>query len=195
VIAAIIGHLACGGAPTAPSQTRPPAFDPAALLGGLAGSYTLTFEADDSCPVPASLKALSYDVSLEPTRFRYLAVLVPHRALVADLWVSDREEDGFTLRWNVDCEVPDSIGTTSFYLCGEGAAFPTDGAISGVIHKGDAYLDRDHQPFCTIGSHRLSFDEERDGRRTIGSVRHDVRAGVSSVDAPRSRPFTRGPGP
>jgi hypothetical protein len=105
--------------------------------------------------VPASLKALSYDVWLEPTRFRYLAVFATRKPVIGDLWVHDREEDGFTLRWNVDCDVPDTAGTTSFYLCGEGAAFAADGAISGVIHKGNAYLDRDHQPFCAVGSHRF----------------------------------------
>jgi hypothetical protein len=155
----LFAAMACGGSSTttAPGQTGPAEFDPAALFAKLAGPYTLTFEADESCPLPPSLRVLTYDVLLEPSRFRYLGVLVPGKAFVGDLWLFAREEEGFTLRWNVDCEAPDTVGSTSFYLCGEGAAFATDPTISGVLQGGNVYLDIDHRPFCTNGSHRFVF--------------------------------------
>jgi hypothetical protein len=132
-------------------------FDPTAVFARLAGSYTLTFEADEGCPVPSSLRAVTYDVTLERTPFRYMAVRAAGKPLVGDLWALAKEEDGFSLRWNVDCDVPDSVGSTSFYLCGQGGAFAADGAISGVIHERNAYLDVDHRAFCTTGSHRFVF--------------------------------------
>jgi hypothetical protein len=151
-----IGMAACGTSATAPGQTGPPQFDPTALFAQLAGRYALTFEADESCPMPPSLRVLTYDVSLNPTRFRYMGVLIPNKPFVGDLWVLDREDEGFTLRWNVDCEVPDTVGSTSFYLCGQGAALSSDGTISGVLSAG-AYLDMNHRPFCTNGAHRFVF--------------------------------------
>lgn len=157
LVVTLIALLGCGTSPTAPRQTGPPEFDPAALFARLAGPYTLTFNADESCPLPPALKVLTYDVMLEPSPFRYLGVLVPSKAFVGDLWVLAREEEGFTLRWNVDCEVPDTVGSTSFYLCGDGAAFDTDGTISGVLQGRNVYLDIDHRPFCTDGSHRFVF--------------------------------------
>jgi hypothetical protein len=160
----------CGTSPIAPGPTRPPEFDPAAVFAKLAGPYTLTFEADETCPLPPSLKVLTYDVWLEPvTRYRYLGVHVPSEMFVGDLWALAREEDGFTLRWNVDCEVPDTVGSTSFYLCGQGAAFVSDGTISGylqgtngyliagVLQGATGYLDLTHRPFCANGPHRFVF--------------------------------------
>ena len=153
----LIALLGCGTSPTAPGQTGSAEFDPAALFARLAGPYTLTFEADESCPLPPSLKVLTYDVVLEPSRYRYLGVRVPSKDFVGDLWVLAREEEGFTLRWNVDCEVSDTVGSTSFYLCGEGGAFATEGTISGALGGRNVYLDRDHRPLCTDGSHRFVF--------------------------------------
>ena len=43
-----------------------------------------------------------------------------------------REDEGFTLRWNVDCEAADTAGSTSFYLCGEGGAFATEGTMNNT---------------------------------------------------------------
>jgi hypothetical protein len=147
----------CGTSPTAPQRLNPSEFDPTALFAKLAGSYTLTFQADDGCPVPPSLRTVTYDVLLELTRFHYLAVHVAGKPLIGDLWALAREQDGFSLRWNVDCEVPDTIGSTSFYICGQGGAFSSDGTISGVIHERNAYLDVDRRPFCATGSHRFVF--------------------------------------
>jgi hypothetical protein len=131
-VVTLIALLGCGRSPTAPAQT---VFDPAALFATLAGPYTLTFEADESCTLPPSLEVLTYDVVLEPSRFRYLGVRAPSKALVGDLWVLASEEEGFIFRWNVDCEGRDTVGSTSFYLCGEGAAFATEGTISGVLRE------------------------------------------------------------
>ena len=156
LIVTCIGALACGTSPTAPRQTGSPEFDPTVLFARLAGAYTLTFEVDESCPVPPSLRVLTYDVDLSPTRFRYMGVLVSNKPLVGDLWVLASEDEGFTLRWNVDCEVPDTVGSTSFYLCGQGAAFATNGTISGVL-PASAYSDMDHPPFCTNGSPQFLF--------------------------------------
>jgi hypothetical protein len=162
LVVTFIALLGCGTSPspTTPRQTSPAAFDPTALFARLAGPYTLTFEADESCPLPPPLKVLTYDVLLEPSPFRYLGVLVPGKAFVGDLWVLAREEQGFTLRWNVDCEAPDTVGSTAFYLCGEGAAFSTGATISGVLRGGNVYLDIDHRPFCTNGSHRFVFQRK-----------------------------------
>ena len=160
LVVTFIALLGCGStSPIAPGPTRPPEFDPAALFAKLAGPYTLTFEAHEDCPLPPSLKVLTYDVWLEATRNRYLGVRVPSKPFVGDLWVLAREEEGFTLRWNVDCEAPDTVGSTSFYLCGEGAAFPTDGTIAGEIRGTvyQGYFDIDHRPLCTNGSHRFVF--------------------------------------
>ena len=164
LIVTLIAPLGCGPSPAAPgassaaaARTAPAEFDPTALFARLAGSYTLTFEADQSCAVPPSLKALTYDVVLQPSRYRYLGVLVPGKPFGGDLWVLAKEEDGFTLRWNVDCEAPDTVGSTSFYLCGEGAAFSTDGTISGVLGGRNGYLDMDHRPLCANLSHRFVF--------------------------------------
>jgi hypothetical protein len=157
LVVTFIALPGCGTSPTAPRQTRPPEFDPAALFAKLAGPYTLTFQADESCPLPSSLKVLTYDVLLQPSRYRYLGVLVPSKPFVGDLWVLATEEEGFTLRWNVDCEVPDTVESRSFYLCGEGAAFATDTTISGALGTPNAYLDTDRRPFCAIGSHRFVF--------------------------------------
>ena len=88
LVVAIVALLGCGTSPTAPEPTGPPQFDPAVLFARLAGSYTLTFEADESCPLPPALRVLTYDAVLEPTRYRYLGVRVasnPH--VVGDLWV------------------------------------------------------------------------------------------------------------
>jgi hypothetical protein len=156
LVVTCIGLLACGPSATAPGHTGPLDFDPTALFAHLAGPYALTFEADETCPVPPSLRVLTYDVSVNPTRFRYMGVLVPKKPFVGDLWVLAREDEGFTFRWNVDCEVPDTVGSKSFYLCGEGAAFSSNGTISGVL-PANAYLDMDHRPFCTNGSHRFVF--------------------------------------
>jgi hypothetical protein len=157
---AFIVLIGCGSSPTAPRPTGPAEFDPAALFGRLAGPYTLTFEADESCPLPPSLKVLTYDVVLESSRTRYLAVRVTGKPFVGDLWVLATEQEGFTLRWNMDCDVPDTVGSRSFYLCGDGAAFATDGTISGAI-PGNAYrgyFDSDHRPFCPNGAaHRFVF--------------------------------------
>ena len=57
---------------------------------------------------------------------------------------------GFTLRWNVDCEAPDMVGSNAFYLCGQGAAFAKGDTISGVLVGG-------YRPFCTSGSHSFVF--------------------------------------
>jgi len=157
ILVTFLGLSACGTPPTAPQRANPAEFDPTALFTTLAGAYTLTFEADESCSVPSSLKSVSYDVVLEQTPFRYLAVRAADKPLVGDLWALATKEAGFSLRWNVDCEVPDRIGSTSFYLCGQGGAFASDGAISGVIHERNAYLDSDHRPFCATGSHRFVF--------------------------------------
>ena len=160
LVVTFIALLGCGTSPTAPRKTGPAEFDPAALFAKLAGPYTLTFEADESCPLPPSLKVLTYDVLLQPSRYRYLGVLVPRKDFVGDLWVLATEDEGFTLRWNVDCEAPDTVGSTSFYLCGEGAAFATDGTLSGVLQGGhvwSGYLDIDHRPFCTNSSHQFAF--------------------------------------
>jgi hypothetical protein len=156
LIVIYMGLPACGTSPTAPRQTAPPEFDPTALFAHLAGPYTLTFEADESCPVPPSLRVLTYDVDLSQTPFRYMGVLVSNKPFVGDLWALAREDEGFTLRWNVDCDIPDTVGTTSLYLCGQGAAFATNGTISGVL-PANAYSDMDHRPFCTNGSHQFLF--------------------------------------
>ena len=166
----LIALPGCGTSPTTPGPTHPPEFDPAAVFARLAGPYTLTFEAADSCPLPPSLKVLTYDVFLEPvTRYRYLGVHVPSENFVGDLWALAREEDGFTLRWNVDCEEPDTVGSTSFYLCGQGAASASDGTISGylqgtsgnlisgVLQGANGYLDMNHRPYCANGPHRFVF--------------------------------------
>jgi hypothetical protein len=154
---ATVGLLGCGTSPAAPAQPSPAEFDPAALFATLAGPYALTFEADESCPLPPPLKVFTYDVVLQPSPHRYLSVRVPGKAFVGDLWVSAREEDGFTLRWNVDCEASDSVGSTAFYLCGEGAAFVTGGTISGVLEGANVYFDMDRQPLCPNASHRFVF--------------------------------------
>jgi hypothetical protein len=85
LVVTLIALLGCGTSPTAPGQTGSKVFDPAALFATLAGPYTLTFEADESCPLAPSLKVLTYDVVLEPSRFRYLGVRVPSKAFVGDL--------------------------------------------------------------------------------------------------------------
>ena len=99
---------------------------------------------------PLSVEVLNYDVRLEPSRFRYLGVRVSGKDFVGDLWALAKEEQGFTLRWNVDCEVPDMVGSNAFYLCGQGAAFAKGDTISGVLVGG-------YRPFCTSGSHRFVF--------------------------------------
>lgn len=114
VVETMIALVGCGASPTAPGRTAAPEFDPAVLFARLAGSYTLTFEADESCPLPPALKVLTYDAVLERTRYRYLGVRIPSNPnVIGDLWVLAREEQGFTLRWNVDCE------TGNFHLLQE----------------------------------------------------------------------------
>ena len=149
----------CGTSPTAPRQTGPAEFDPTALFTRLAGPYTLTFEADASCPLPSSLNVLTYDVLLEPVlRYRYLSVRVPSEDFAGDLWALATEEEGLAFRWNVDCEAdPDTVGSTTFHLCGQAPAFVTDGTISGVLGGANVYLDQDRRPYCTDGSHRFVF--------------------------------------
>jgi hypothetical protein len=123
VLAVLLTALpACSTTPTGPDRTGPAEFDTTALFSRLAGSYTLTFDADDSCLLPPSLQEITYDVVLEPTRCRYLGVRVSGKPFVGDLWVLATEEQGFTLRWNVDCDTADTVGATTFYLCGEGDA-------------------------------------------------------------------------
>lgn len=149
--------LGCGTSPTAPGQPDPAEFDPTALFATLAGPYSLTFEADESCQLASSLEVITYEVVLQPSPYRYLSVLVRDKVFVGDLWVSAREEDGFTLRWNVDCEASDTVGATSFYLCGEGAASATGGAISGVLEGANVYFDIDRRALCPNASHRFVF--------------------------------------
>jgi hypothetical protein len=158
--AAFTTLLGCGTSPTAPGPaTGAPQFDSAALLASLAGAYTLTIEADDAgCPLPPSMKVLTYDVWLEPgTPHRYLGVRVPGKPFVGNLWALAKEEDGFSMRWNVDCEAPDTIDSAPFYVCGEGPAFAAGGMISGVFGTGNVYLDEHRRSFCTIGAHRFVF--------------------------------------
>jgi hypothetical protein len=157
LVAGLIALPGCSSSPTAPERTGPTEFDTTALFSRLAGPYTLTFHADDSCGLPPALQALTYDVVLEPTRFRYLGVRVTGKPVVGDLWVLATEDLGFTLRWNVDCEVPDTAGATSFYLCGEGDAQVTDGNIAGALVPRDGFLDMDRQPYCANVSHRFVF--------------------------------------
>jgi hypothetical protein len=86
-----------------------------------------------------------------------MAVLVSNKPFVGDLWALAKEGAGFTFRWNVDCDIPDTVGSTSFYLCGDGdAAFAPDGTISGFL-PANAYSDMDHRPFCTSGFHQFLF--------------------------------------
>jgi hypothetical protein len=159
VVVTCIALPACGASPTAPGQASPPEFDPTALFARLAGPYTLTVEADEDCLLPGSLKVLTYEVWLEPSPHRYLGVRVPGKDFSGDLWALATEQDGFTLRWNVDCETRDTVGSTSFYLCGEGHAFAiTNTTISGVLGTRNAYLDIDRRPFCAIGPHRFVFE-------------------------------------
>ena len=54
----------CGTTPAAPTPASSEEFDPTALFTRLAGPYTLTIEADESCPVPPSVEVLNYDVLL-----------------------------------------------------------------------------------------------------------------------------------
>ena len=150
VVVAFTALLGCGTTPVAPAQASSEEFDPTALFARLAGHYTLTIEVDESCAVPPSVEVLNYDVWLHQTRFRYLGVRVTGEDFGGDLWALAREEQGFNLRWNVDCEAPDMVGSTAFYLCGEGSAFATDGTIAGVLVGG-------YRPFCTSGSHRFVF--------------------------------------
>jgi hypothetical protein len=156
-LAAAFATLAgCGTSPTAPEPAGQTAYDPAALFERLAGPYSLTFTADERCPLPPALKVLEYDVSLERTPFRYLAVRVPGKAFVGDLWVFGTEKDGLTLRWNVDCDAHDTAGSTSFRLCGEGSAPVGETAISGML-QGTFYRDFANQPYCATGIHRFEF--------------------------------------
>ena len=160
LIVTFIALLGCGTSPTAPGHTRPAEFNPNALFAKLAGAYTLTFEADASCPLPPSLNVLTYDVFVGVSPYRYLGVLVPGKDFVGGLWALATEAEGLAFRWNVDCEAPDTVGSMSFYLCGEAAASVTDGIISGVLRGGRAYLDADHHPFCMDGSHRFVFHRQ-----------------------------------
>jgi hypothetical protein len=158
VLAVLLTALpACSATPTGPDRTGPAEFDTTALFSRIAGSYTLTFDADDSCRLPPSLQQITYDVVLEPTRYRYLAVRVSGKPFVGDLWVLATEEQGFTLRWNVDCDTADTVGATTFYLCGEGDAQVTDGNIAGVLAGRGGYLDVDHRPVCTNATNRFLF--------------------------------------
>src|SRR5688572_23763838 len=91
---------------------RRPAAQGRSPLGRLPA--TVTFEADESCPLPPSLKVLTYDVLLEPSPYHYLGVRVPSKPFVGDLWPFAAEQLG--LRWNVDCESPEAVGSISFYL-------------------------------------------------------------------------------
>ena len=152
--AALAASLGCGSSPTAPTPASAAEFDPAPLFASLAGPYTLTIEADESCAVPSSLQVLNYDVWLERTRFRYLGVRVPGKDFVGDLWARAREDQGLELRWNVDCEAADTVGSTAFYLCGQGSARATNGTISGVLVGA-------YRPFCAAGSHRFAFRPRR----------------------------------
>src|SRR5215472_3464205 len=85
LVVTCIGVPACGKSATASGPTGPLEFDPTALFAQLAGSYALTFEADESCPVPPSLRVLTYDVSLNPSQYRYMSVLVRNKPFVGDL--------------------------------------------------------------------------------------------------------------
>jgi hypothetical protein len=154
--AAFVALPGCGTSPTAPAQTGQALYDPTALFERLAGPYSLTFTADDGCPLPAALKVLTYDVTLERTPFRYLAVRVPGKNFVGDLWISGTANDGLTLRWNMDCDAHDTAGSTSFILGGQGLAPVTDAEISGVL-QGNFYRDFSKQPYCPTGAHRFAF--------------------------------------
>lgn len=147
--------VGCQTAPVAPTPGEA-TFDPSALFERVAGSYTLTFVADEGCALPQPLKVITYDVTLERSPYRYLGVRVPGKEFVGDLWLFGTEEQGFTLRWNTDCEVPDVIGSTSFRLCGEGTAPVTPGVLSGVLQS-SFYRDSAVRPYCASGTHRFEF--------------------------------------
>jgi hypothetical protein len=153
LVVGLVGLIGCGRSPTAPAPTSTE-FDPTAVFSRLAGPYSVTFQANENCPVPSALKVVTYDVALEPTRFRYLNVRVTAKDLVGDLWALSREEEGLTLRWNVDCEASDTVESRSFLLCGQGAATASDGAITGV-------LVGDFRPYCTNAAHRFVFERRR----------------------------------
>jgi hypothetical protein len=153
LVVALAGLLGCGKSPTAPAPASTE-FDPTAVFSRLAGNYSVTFQANENCPVPSALKVVTYDVALEPTRFRYLNVRVTAKDLVGDLWALAREDQGFTLRWNVDCEVSDSVGSNVFVLCGQGAATVSEGTIAGA-------LVGDYRPYCRDGAYRFVFQRKR----------------------------------
>jgi hypothetical protein len=154
--ASLVGLLGCGTSPTAPAPGGQANFDPAALFERLAGFYTLTFVADEGCALPPSLRVLTYDVAVERSPYRYLGVRVQGKDIVGDLWIFGTEEQGFTFRWNTDCEALESVGATSFRLCGEGTAPVTHGVISGVLQPG-FYRDSADRPYCANGAHRFEF--------------------------------------
>jgi hypothetical protein len=76
--------------------------------------------------------------------------------MVGALWALDREEDGLTLRWNVDCDVADAAGSAAFTFCGEGQAHVADGTLAGDLAWGK-FFDVNRQPFCTNASDRFVF--------------------------------------
>jgi hypothetical protein len=142
----------CGTTPVAPTQGSSAEFNPTALFARLAGSYTLTIVADENCPVPPSVEVLNYDVSLahSDARYRYLGVRALAGDFVGGLWALTSEEQGLMFRWNVDCDAAGMVGSTAFYLCGQGYAFAKDGTIAGL-------LVGDYLPFCKNGAHRFVF--------------------------------------
>ncbi len=140
----LIASVACS--PSPPIGPSPPV--PDSPLKSLAGDYTLTIDIDASCEnIPQPLRTRAFDVVLEDRGWHFMPILMARcvecaadgfGTLRGEMWPPDRDAR-YPFRWNSDCDVPEIVGATELYVCGDGFGTLHDSTISGVM-DGGAFL-------------------------------------------------------
>ena len=163
VILAAMSCVLVGCGADSPTPTSPGYIPPLQISASppASGAYTLRIDVDERCALPPAAKVRTYDVSVPATdgRNAYVTLRTLDPSLFGDLWFGSRGGiGGVIFRWNGtedgfgSCGSPETIGSTTFCLYGEGPwSAATDGTISGVLNGGVDFGEQ----HCLKQSHRF----------------------------------------
>jgi hypothetical protein len=131
------------------------------------GNYRLTIEIDEKCTeIPQTLRVRAYDVAVEDKGWHFIPVRIVGEGfgyLGGELWPPS--PDGrYRFEWNNfdvgGCDYPEPIGSTQFYVCGDGFGTLSESTISGVIHGGAFFEGSGPRVYCRLpggASHRFEL--------------------------------------